>query len=252
MVKNILGAVILCIFLIACGGGGSGQGVLVINLTDAPATSFAAINVTVYAVRIHTSADAGGDDADWHQLTLRTPVKINLLNFQDGVLLRLGQLPLPAGRYQQIRLLLVPNSGGTPPFNDSVVQASGPQAGAELPLDIRPEDMTGIKIIRQFTVSEGDIADLTLDIDGNNSVIRRGDGTYMLLPVVTATVTQSPVLGVGGPDNRGDEPGEMGDNLLGVGAGRHQCAVLDNGQIKCWGDNASGQLGTAAAISILR
>ncbi len=53
----------------------------------------------------------------------------------------------------------------------------------------------------------------------------------------------------------GDGPGEMGDMLLpvdvgtghrvtavGVGAG-HTCAVLDDGQVKCWGANDEGQLG---------
>ena len=62
-------------------------------------------------------------------------------------------------------------------------------------------------------------------------------------------------LGQGHSGFRGDYPGEMGDNLpridLGtgrtataIGAGdRHACALLDNGDIKCWGKNTYGQLG---------
>ncbi|MDH5328131.1 MAG: hypothetical protein OEZ68_19700 [Gammaproteobacteria bacterium] len=54
---------------------------------------------------------------------------------------------------------------------------------------------------------------------------------------------------------RGDDPGEMGDNLeaiqLGVGrtvtavtAGTsHTCAILNGGDVKCWGSNGSGKLG---------
>ena len=53
----------------------------------------------------------------------------------------------------------------------------------------------------------------------------------------------------------GDGPGEMGNNLVAIelGTGRtataiaagkyHNCAILDNSSIKCWGANATGQLG---------
>ena len=62
-------------------------------------------------------------------------------------------------------------------------------------------------------------------------------------------------LGLGNTSNRGDNSSEMGDNLpvVDLGTGRtakaiaagdyHTCAILDNASIKCWGANASGQLG---------
>jgi alpha-tubulin suppressor-like RCC1 family protein len=63
-------------------------------------------------------------------------------------------------------------------------------------------------------------------------------------------------LGLGNTSNRGDNSSYMGDNLpvvdLGTGrtakaiaaGGNHTCAILlDNASIKCWGYNASGQLG---------
>ena len=68
-------------------------------------------------------------------------------------------------------------------------------------------------------------------------------------------------LGVGNTNKQGDGPGEMGDNLapIALGSGRtakaitgafaHTCALLDNGQVKCWGYNFWGQLGLDTFIS---
>ncbi len=68
-------------------------------------------------------------------------------------------------------------------------------------------------------------------------------------------------LGLGDTSNRGDTTNEMGDALpvvnLGVGrsarfvaAGeRHTCAILDNGQVKCWGLNLHGQLGLGDKVT---
>ncbi len=68
-------------------------------------------------------------------------------------------------------------------------------------------------------------------------------------------------LGYGNTAARGDNPGEMGDALpvvpLGTGrtavalaAGwRNTCAILDDGSVKCWGDNSSGQLGQGDQVS---
>ena len=62
-------------------------------------------------------------------------------------------------------------------------------------------------------------------------------------------------LGYGDTTRRGDNAGEMGDNLpyIDLGAGRtvksaamghfSVCAILDNDKVKCWGRNGAGTLG---------
>lgn len=68
-------------------------------------------------------------------------------------------------------------------------------------------------------------------------------------------------LGLGDTTNRGDNLGEMGDNLpvidlgldltaVAIAAGSiHTCAILNNGGVKCWGSNIRGQLGLGDTIN---
>ncbi|EYF01652.1 Hypothetical protein CAP_7971 [Chondromyces apiculatus DSM 436] len=74
-------------------------------------------------------------------------------------------------------------------------------------------------------------------------------------------VNDSGQLGLGGMTAVGTSPSHMGDNLPAVAlgtaktavavsaAGEHTCAVLNDGSVKCWGNNDSGQLGLGDTLS---
>lgn len=180
--------------LSGCGGGSSGggtttpppaaqqMGLLTVGLTDAPACGFDQVNVTVSKVRVHQSSTASDTDAGWTDIALATPRKINLLNLTNGVLDRLGQTPLGVGRYTQVRLVLAENSTLSPMANSVVVTGSS----TERAIDTPSATQSGIKINHTFDVAADSTVDLALDFDACKSIVTRGNGSYLLKPVVSA------------------------------------------------------------------
>ena len=177
---------LLSALLAGCGGGGSGSGsagggtgTLGVSMTDSPACGFDAVNVTVRQVRVHQSSTASDTDAGWSNITLDPARKIDLLSLTNGVLEVLGQTPLPAGHYTQLRLVLDPNAGLG--LANSVVPTGGVETALVTPSAVQ----SGIKLINEFDVADGQRVDLMLDFDACKSIVTRGDGTYALKPVIT-------------------------------------------------------------------
>src|SRR5512133_2557539 len=120
-------ATLLTVFVAACGGGGGdaapGTGTLGVSLTDAPACGYDKVFVTVTNVRVHQSSTASDTDAGWTDLPGNFPLKIDLLSLNNGALKALGEAPLAAGHYTQLRLVLDPNTAVG--FANSVVPTGG-------------------------------------------------------------------------------------------------------------------------------
>ena len=160
---------------------GSQLGMLNVSLTDASASGFDEVNVTVSKVRVHQSATASDNDPGWSEITLNPPRKINLLDLTNGVLESLGQTPLQAGHYTQLRLVLSMNTKTN--IANSVVLSADPTN--EIPLDTPSAVQSGIKLINEFDVAPGQSVDLVLDFDALKSVVKRGNsGRYLLKPVI--------------------------------------------------------------------
>jgi hypothetical protein len=179
-------------FVAGCGSSddsASGPGAASVSLTDAPACGYDAVNVTVSKVRIHQSSSADDTAAGWTDITLDPPRKINLLDFNDPTqpihVQPLGITPLGAGHYTQLRLVLVPNTGGS---SANSVVLSG--TTAEIPLDTPSAIRSGIKLIHEFTVNSGQTVDLLLDFDACKSIVVTGNGKYKLKPVIKVIPVQ--------------------------------------------------------------
>lgn len=180
----LTGSAVLASAIVACGGGGSGtagEGTLQLAMTDSPGCGYDQVNVTVNKIRIHTSATASETDSGWREIVVASPQKINLLNLTNGALQELGSLPLPAGRYEQVRLVL---SGAN--LANSLVLSSAP--GTEIALTTPSGQQSGYKLQAHFDVAAGQLTDMVLDFDACRSIVRAGNsGNYNLKPVVAVT-----------------------------------------------------------------
>ncbi len=171
----------LTLGLAGCGGGGGGgasSGTLDMLLTDSPACGYDHVYITVDHVEISS------DGNTWTTLAVNSTLgRIDLLNLTNGTLLSLGQAPLAAGTYQQVRLVLKAN-GSSAPWNNALVLTG---SASETPLKTPSGQQSGYKIIGPFTVQGGTLADLVLDFNACKSIVVAGaSGQYLLKPVVTA------------------------------------------------------------------
>lgn len=210
----------LLVFVAACGQGSlqdplTGSGLITLRISDPPTCkgpdapgelNFDSVWVTVTRVRAHISSGAGADAGGWVDLADLTenPLQLDLL---DGfatqcTLATLGTATgLPPGNYQQIRLHLLSNTpdageatptvnecGATGGFNCVVVSGTG-----ELKLlELSSQAQTGIKIPPGqiagggIQLETGQNADINIEFNACNSVVRQGSDQFRLLPTLHA------------------------------------------------------------------
>lgn len=172
-------ASLLAALVTGCGSGADvGTGTMGVSLTDAPACGFDKVYVTVNKVRVHQSSSASGNAAGWTDIMLNPARKIDLLSLNNGALENLGEATLAAGHYTQLRLVLDPNTAGG--FANSVVPTGGVESSLVTPSAVQ----SGIKLINQFDVASGQRVDLMLDFNACKSIVKLGNGTYVLKPVI--------------------------------------------------------------------
>ena len=169
--------------LVACGGSGSSasaDGTLKLAMTDSPGCGYDHVYVTVSKIRIHNSATATDSSSGWREIVVSPAQRVDLLRLTNGALQELGQLPLPAGRYEQVRLVF----DSAPDANALVLSGTT----NEIALTTPSGQQSGYKLQAHFDVASNQVADMVLDFDACKSIVRAGNsGHYNLKPVVAVT-----------------------------------------------------------------
>lgn len=210
---SLVALLIVAGFLLACGNSSvdadlnPAMGTVAVRFSDpatcaAPAGPYSHVYVTIRGVRAHRTSTADAADSGWVDLApglATTPRQVDMLGIADAscFLALLGSNQLEAGRYQQIRLLLLDNNSGSQVSGN---QCSGNDAncvelaadGSIHELHLSSEANTGIKIppgqiaSGGFTVDEGQTTDLDIDLNACASIVIAGTGQFRLKPVLHA------------------------------------------------------------------
>ncbi|HEV2484630.1 MAG TPA: DUF4382 domain-containing protein [Terracidiphilus sp.] len=208
----VLGCLLVAALVVAsCTSGNvstaSGMGSVSVKISDpatcqAPNGPFSHVYVTITDVQANMSSTAGPTDSTWVDLTPNLPpMQIDLLGpVKDQCFLAtLGDsLQLQAGTYQQIRLMLAPNtatvSGNMCGSATNCVTLTSDKSvpPTPYPLLLSSEAQTGIKIPSGqiasggFTIAAGKTQDLDIDFLTCMSIVQEGNGQYRLKPVLHA------------------------------------------------------------------
>lgn len=218
--------IVLPAVLVSCGGASygtqsSGTGTINVSMTDpptcqAPNGNFQHVFVTIRSVQANINPTADDNSSGWQELAPQLnsqPMQIDLFSTASTtcLLATLGSnTALPAGTYRQIRLLLVPNSGGTgstPATNNCGSQGFNCVVLADSSiheLNLSSEANTGLKIPPgqivggPISVAAGQDVDLNIDFNACASIILQGNGQYRLKPALTAEQVSTNNTGISG------------------------------------------------------
>lgn len=212
---------------VSCGGGSSStspppmnnppQGTVSTTLSDPPSCTdtYDSVFITVRSVQAHISSTADESSSGWQELApnlASAPVQVDLLSLPQGgcTLATLGaNISLPAGDYQQIRLILLANnaSSGPSPNACSSVNAFNCvvlAGGTVRALNLSSQANTGLKIPPgqivggPIRVADGQHVDLNIDFNACASIVVQGNNQYRLRPTLTAGQVSSISSGMSG------------------------------------------------------
>jgi hypothetical protein len=159
-----------------------------LSITDAPIddANIEAVYISIIGIELKSGAES------WIELdSFEEPVKINLLDYQNGESFFLTEEVVQAGEYSEIRLILAaPEGDGPNQSNPGTYLAY--KDGTFEPLFVPSGAQSGYKAKGEFTVPAGGVTGLTIDFDVRKSVVKAGNsGKYLLKPVLRLIENQN-------------------------------------------------------------
>ena len=140
-------------------------------LTDAPAPElFNAVYIDIQEVKYSTDGEV------WKNVPI-TPAVVNLMDFTNGADTLLSDIVLNEGDYiTQVRLVL---------GDDNTLELAD---GSSVPIETPSSQTSGLKFNVQENVTSSSSYAIRIDFDASRSIVRHGNGTYSLKPVIRAYV----------------------------------------------------------------
>ena len=164
-----------------------GTATIQLKLTDAPSMEYDAVYIDIQGVRVGVADEYfyaddpyyeddddsmdGPDDVEWVDLDLNNPGLYNLLDYRNGETVLLAGGDIPAGKISQVRLLL---------GDDSYVVVDGMEYDLKTP----SAQTSGLKFNLHDVLLPELMYSFVIDFDASRSVVRTGNGKYILKPVI--------------------------------------------------------------------
>jgi hypothetical protein len=174
---SVVAAVLLVLTatITSCHRNEGGTGRLHVRMMDAPSPyDYDAIYLDVLGVEVNVSPDGGSEK--W--ISLPTGAGIyDMLTLVNGTDLLLADEDIPAGKIQEVRLIL--GDGNT-----IIVD------GISHELVVPSSASSGLKIKVDEIIGNGSDLTLMLDFDAAHSIVRQGHGGYHLNPVIRGIILE--------------------------------------------------------------
>jgi len=178
---RIIFAISILSLVFSCDTDGSGNipdiGYLELSITDAPidASNVKSVWITITEIKYQKNNE-------WQSTgLLPSPITVDLLTLTHGSTYDFSQIPLSVGTYSNIRFSLDILEEGTSGESNCYIEFND---GSSSPLFVPSGDQTGYKAIGSFDITKDGITGITVDFNLRKMVVKKGNGDYLLKPVL--------------------------------------------------------------------